>query len=54
MNGEKIDFKGSAMYVMALQGMKPHHAGTFFLQYQNWVRVTDGLGGGLLGARGDF
>ncbi|KAL7266121.1 putative cell survival pathways protein [Rhizina undulata] len=25
-NGETLDFKGKAMYVMALQGMKPHHA----------------------------
>lgn len=28
-NGVKIDFGGSALHVMALQGMKPHHAGMF-------------------------
>lgn len=30
VNKNKIDFGGSALYVMALQGMKPHHAGMFF------------------------
>lgn len=27
----KIDFKGKSLLVMALQAMKPHHAGTFFM-----------------------
>ncbi|RPA74624.1 oxidative stress survival, Svf1-like protein [Ascobolus immersus RN42] len=26
INGEKIDFAGKALYIMACQGMKPHHA----------------------------
>lgn len=45
VNGEKIDFKGSAMYVMALQGMKPHHAGMSF----SWGACRGGvsMGGGL-------
>jgi hypothetical protein len=27
VNGDKIDFTGKALYIMACQGMKPHHAG---------------------------
>jgi len=29
VKGEKVDVAGKNIYVMALQGMKPHHAGTF-------------------------
>lgn len=38
VDGQKIDFKGSAMHVMALQGMKPHHAGMFFFSFNKGVR----------------
>jgi hypothetical protein len=38
-NGEQIDFKGRGMFSMALQGMKPHHAGMYLRQVL-WPMLT--------------
>lgn len=45
VDGQKIDFKGSAMHVMALQGMKPHHAGMFFLLSIRGLGLAGGWSG---------
>lgn len=43
VGGEKVDFTGKAMFIHAMQGMKPHHAGKRFYKSQRIKPIARSL-----------